>query len=173
MPLRPIPEGGGGRARVPGHTYTTRGSPLSKVDGRRRQPANAARPPRARPPRTSAMTWVETPPPPAAIGIRRTQLDTVQPKRARRGCYTHTGAACAVAASCPFPGFLGRVERGWHLETVAPRRGAANPPLAPDLCVPKVGWGLRAAALREGRPHTPAVWWVRVRWLWFCAELLL
>ena len=35
----------------------------------------------------------------------------------------------------PFPGFLGRVERGWHLETVAPRRGAASPPLAPDQCI--------------------------------------
>ena len=78
-----------------------------------------------------------------------------------------------MVTSCPFPGFLGRVERGWHLETVAPRRGAANPPLAPDKCGQNVGWGLRAAALREGRPHTPAVWWVRVRWLWFCAELFL
>ena len=147
----------GGRARPgPGHTFEPCEAPLYVGrSGRRWQPTNVAHPPRARPPRTSAMTWAATPRPVAAIGIRRTQLGSTQPRGGRRGCYSHTGAACAVVVSCPFPGFFGAGWKGLAPRNRRPPTRCGQPPPCPRLVCAVGGVGAAGNGPPRGTPPHP------------------
>ena len=80
-----------------------------------------------------------------------------RPREARRGCYTHTGAAFAVVAPCPLPGFwhLGAGKEGLALEPAPPGAGRPTPPLVPDKYELRAGVGAAGSGPPRGTPPHP------------------
>ena len=150
---------GNGRARSCDWVTLEGSSPLCKA----KRASNAARPPRADRFLQSAMSWVETPPPRAAIGLLRSSWVVPNQGCTEGALFSHRGRSRG-GRPLPVAGIFGAGKEGLALEPAPPGAGrpSSTPPLVPDKYELRVGWGLRAAARREGRPHLPTVWWVRV-----------
>ena len=84
------------------------------------------------------------------------QLDTIQPKDARRGCYSHAGAACAVVVSCTrFRDFWGGLKGAGTSKPSPPDAVRPAPPLPPTCvcCRWGGGCGQRPSARDAPAPH--------------------
>ena len=128
---------------------------MSKVDGRRRQPANAARPPRADRFLQSAMTWVETPPPRAAIGLLRSR-GPYPPKGCTEGVLYSHRSRLRGGRLLPVSGiFWGGLEGAGTSKPSPPDAVRPTPPLPPTCvcCRWGGGCGQRPSARDAPAPH--------------------